>query len=193
MVSKKAPSPEPQKEGLAAAYNAACDLYQRIDDFRAKLLGLLPLASGTGIFLLLEESFFKVPKNALLAIGLFGFAITLGLLLYELRGVQRCIRLINVAANLEKTMYVAGPFRLRVHSFRNLINEPVAAGIIYPSVLAAWIYVAMYFFESDNARWIVPAIVFIGSMATVLWVFYIQYKDDPKYESDFEDLLNGKR
>jgi len=188
MAKTKALSPE--KESLAAAYKAACDLYQRIDDFRAKLLGFLPLVSGTGIFLILDKSIFKVNENHLLAVGLFGFAVTLGLLLYELRGVQRCVRLINVAANLEAKMYVPGPFRLRVHSFRNIINEPVAAGIIYPAVLAAWIYVAIH---SNDSAWKVATLVFIGSMAIVLWVFYTQYKEDPKYESDLEDLLNGKR
>ena len=190
MARTKAPVPE--KESLAAAYRAACELYQRIDDFRAKLLGFLPLVSGTSIFLLLNGPISEDTQKYLLAVGLFGFAITLGLLFYELRGVQRCVRLINVAASLEKVMHVAGPFRLRVHSFRNVINEPVAAGIIYPSVLTAWIYVAMYPIYADNA-WKVSAIVFVGSMVTVLWVFYTQYKEDPKYESDFEDLMNGKR
>src|SRR5262245_2265910 len=126
MANTQASLPEPGKEALTAAYNVACDLYQRIDDFRAKLLGFLPLVSGTGIFLLLNKSISKINQNFLVAVGLFGFAVTLGLLFYELRGVQRCVRLINVAASLEKTMNVAGPFRLRVHSFRNVVNEPVA-------------------------------------------------------------------
>ena len=191
MERTKALAPEP--ESLATAYKVACDLYQRIDDFRAKLLGFLPLVSGTGIFLLLNESTFKIDKNYLVAVGLFGFAVTLGLLLYELRGVQRCIRIINVAASLEREMHVAGPFRLRVHSFRNLINEPVAAGIIYPAVLAAWTYVAVQLLESQNARWIVASLVFIGAMVAVLWLFFTQYKDDPKYDPDFKDFLNGKR
>jgi hypothetical protein len=190
MVRRKAPSPE--RESLTTAYNTACELYQRIDDFRAKLLGFLPLVSGTGIFLLLNESNSNGNNPYLLAVGLFGFAVTLGLLLYELRGVQRCIRLINIAASLEKALHVAGPFRLRVHSFRNVINEPVAAGIIYPSVLAAWSYVATHSIEPDNA-WLVSIMVFIGGMAAVFWVFYTQYKDDPHYDSDFEDVLNGKR
>jgi hypothetical protein len=177
---------------LESAYKAACDLYQRIDDFRAKLLGFLPLVSGTGIFLLLNDPIPEDNPNYLLPVGLLGFTVTLGLLLYELRGVQKCLRLINVAASLEKELHVAGPFRLKIPSYGTIINEPVAAGIVYPSVLAAWIYVAMYSNESDNG-WVVPTLVFIGSMAAVLWVFYTQYKNDPKYKSDLEDLLNGKR
>ena len=183
-------TPLPEKESLATAYKAACDLYQKIDDFRANLLGLLPLVSGTGIFLLLNQSSSEGNKSYFLAVGIFGFAVTLGLLLYELRGVQRCIRLINVAASLEKALHVAGPFRLRVHSFRGLINEPVAAGIIYPAVLAAWIYVAMLSNGSNN-EWIVSIIVFISSMVATLWVFYAQYRDDPNYEADIKEISQG--
>jgi hypothetical protein len=40
---------------LRAAYTEVCQSYERIDDFRAKLLGFLPLVSGTGLFLLLKE------------------------------------------------------------------------------------------------------------------------------------------
>jgi hypothetical protein len=52
---------------------------------------LLPLASGTDVFILLgrEESY---DKALLVAIGLFGFAVTLGLFVYE-RGIQDCITL----------------------------------------------------------------------------------------------------
>src|SRR5215213_11328327 len=103
MAKTKVPSPE--TESLTAAYKAACDLYQRIDDFRAKLLGFLPLVSGTGIFLLLNEPIPGDNQKYLFPVGLLGFTVTLGLLLYELRGVQKCIRLINVAASLEKELH----------------------------------------------------------------------------------------
>jgi hypothetical protein len=38
-------SPEGE-ENLLAAYQAACNRHQRIDEFRGKLLALLPMASG---------------------------------------------------------------------------------------------------------------------------------------------------
>jgi hypothetical protein len=40
---------------LTSAYAEVCRSYERIDDFRAKLLGFLPLVSGVGLFLLLEK------------------------------------------------------------------------------------------------------------------------------------------
>lgn len=38
-------------ENLRTAYKELCNSYRAIDDFRAKLLGFLPLATG-GVFLL---------------------------------------------------------------------------------------------------------------------------------------------
>ena len=44
---------DPQDEKLKTTYDQLCYSYRAIDDFRAKLLGFLPLATGTGIFLLI--------------------------------------------------------------------------------------------------------------------------------------------
>jgi hypothetical protein len=41
-----------KNENLKTVYQQLCESYRAIDDFRAKLLGFLPLATGTGIFLL---------------------------------------------------------------------------------------------------------------------------------------------
>jgi hypothetical protein len=51
-----APIPEalPSPETLRAEYSEICKRYGAIKEFRAKLLALLPLASGAGVFLLLK-------------------------------------------------------------------------------------------------------------------------------------------
>src|ERR1051326_5748481 len=84
-MTDQAPAPP---ENLRLAYQELCKSYQAIVDFRAKLLGFLPLASGAGFFALLGNGKDPVPYYAWVA-GLFGFAITLGLFFYELRGLQR--------------------------------------------------------------------------------------------------------
>jgi hypothetical protein len=43
-------------DNLKAAYDEVCRSYERIDDFRAKLLGLLPLAAGAALFSLLGKA-----------------------------------------------------------------------------------------------------------------------------------------
>jgi len=81
-------------EKIRAVYDQLCKSYHAIDDFRAKLLGLLP--TGTGIFLLVPELFkagiLKAGEDSQpdfirtlsLPLGIFGFAIALGLFSYEL-------------------------------------------------------------------------------------------------------------
>src|SRR5688572_12002981 len=91
-------------------YEQLCLSYHAIDDFRAKLLGFLPLASAGGAFLLLNDVF--VPKEStdlttlttlfVKPVALFGFVVTLGLLFYELYGILRCHALIAVGKHLER-------------------------------------------------------------------------------------------
>jgi hypothetical protein len=144
-------------------YQELCNSYRAIDDFRAKLLGFLPLATGTGIFLLLDNA--KVLDNAnfkggqvLVAAGTFGFAVTLGLFFYELYGIKKCHALIDAGRKLEGDLDVDaqnGQFTKRPREVAGLINEPLAAGVIYPAVLAAWTFLAV-FFMPQKAPWWAP-------------------------------------
>jgi hypothetical protein len=42
--------PEPKPEHLIKVYENICNSYHKVDDFRAKLLGILSLASGAIIY-----------------------------------------------------------------------------------------------------------------------------------------------
>ena len=78
------------KETLRLVYQEACKNHGAIADFRGKLLGLLPVASGSGVFILLGT---LNNQTVLAPIGLFGVAVTLGLFVYELRGIEDCTML----------------------------------------------------------------------------------------------------
>lgn len=136
---------------LRAAYDQICSGYRAIDDFRAKLLGLLPLASGAGIFFLLSDTLTKnqqpaLPRQFLLPVGAFGFAVTLGLYFYELRGIQYCTHLIAAGKELELQLKVPGRFSTRpTRHVAGCISELSAAHLIYAAVLAAWTFVAGVF------------------------------------------------
>src|SRR5918992_1867190 len=91
-------------ETLRLAYTETCKSHQGIADFRAKLLALLPIASGAGIFLILSETSPRPGAAELAAIGLFGFAATFGLFMYELRGIQHCHELRRQAGQLESAL-----------------------------------------------------------------------------------------
>jgi hypothetical protein len=138
------------KKDWTVVYQQLCSSYHAIDDFRAKLLGFLPLASGAGIFLLLNDVFTDPDKSVivtefLLPIGIFGFVVTLGLFSYEIYGIRKCGALIEAGKQLEHLLGVKhAQFKKRPREVAGLINEPFAAGIIYPAVLAAWTFVALW-------------------------------------------------
>jgi hypothetical protein len=171
----------PQDERLKV-YEQLCNSYRAIDDFRAKLLGFLPLATGTGIFLLLGNSNFKDVENLpaatqcfLLAVGPFGFLITLGLFFYEIYGIKKCAALIKAGQSMEDLLDVnVGQFKKRPQNVAYLINEPFAAGVIYPTVLAAWTYFTLIFAWPKANPWIPISVLIIGFAWTLIYDFLLR-------------------
>jgi hypothetical protein len=169
-----------QDNNSRTIYQELCNSYRAIDDFRAKLLGFLPLATGAGIFLLLDNA--KLLDNAnfkggqvLVAAGAFGFAVTLGLFFYELYGIKKCHALINAGRILEGNLGVDaqnGQFTERPREVAGLINEPFAAGVIYPAVLAAWTFLAVSFMPEKAPRWAIGVFIigFTISLFFNLWL-----------------------
>lgn len=136
-------------------YQEVCESHRAITEFRGKLLTLLPIASGAGVYLLIPKDGIPNSLDAahLIAIGVFGFFVTLGLFLHELRGIQHCGELIELGAFLESNMGgTEGHFckeRRYYHAqtglrkfYNNLKGPAGAAAVIYPSVGTAWLYVA---------------------------------------------------
>ena len=131
-----------EQDARKAAYERVCESYHAIDDFRMKLLGLLPVATGTGVFLLLNSNtdlLGPVPGNKasqhqtlevfLTAAGLIGLTFTVGLFAYELFGIKRCHYLIQTGKRLEIALEVHGQFRNRPRDLMGFINEPFAAAL----------------------------------------------------------------
>lgn len=173
-----APDPIPTADNLRKAYEEVCTSYHSIDEFRARLLGFLPLASGTGLFLLLRDK----PSNVALdiadqhlpAIGVFGAVVTLALFFYELRGVQRCTRLADIGRELEILMGVRGQFVQWPPSIGRFINEPIAASIVYPMVIAGWLYIALV---TKSPKLAVSVGIFVFAIGfTCGWQFYRQVR-----------------
>jgi hypothetical protein len=135
---------DPNRDDLGAIYQQLCNSYHAIRDFRAKLLGFLPLASGGGIALLLKRG----PSVHLIALGSLGFLVTVGLFLYEFHNMRKCHRLIYQGAELEKTL---GDGQFRAHPLFEVggCNTKhtwcglhfAAALCVYFSVMASWLYV----------------------------------------------------
>ncbi len=108
------PTPQERRTILLTEYQEVCRSHAGITDFRAKLLALLPLASGAGLGLLLARdsgTLSDTEAGVLVALGAFGAVITAGLFLYELRQIDVCKQLRNHASWIEQELGIeAGQF-----------------------------------------------------------------------------------
>jgi hypothetical protein len=133
-------------EALKTIYEQVCLAHNAIADFRAKLLAILPIASGTGILLLLSDKITPEAKPHFVAVGTFGALITIGLFLYELRGIHRCNALIHCGKALEnellKDKSTGTFFSQQKPVLKGFVSLTWASLMIYPAVIGAWSYVA---------------------------------------------------
>jgi hypothetical protein len=163
------------REKLIPVYKELCQTYRSLDDFRAKLLGFLPLASAGGIFLLVSNSeniglFIKFSEP----LGIFGFFITLGLLCYELYAIKKCHSLIKVGRELELLLSIkGGQFSNRPRSLLGVINEVLAAGVIYSAVLAGWTFLLNL--ESIQSTDINSALIDAGCIFLIFLLGIVAY------------------
>ena len=128
---------------LLAEYSEVCRSYHSISEFRGKLLALLPVVSGAGISTLISKNY-SIDSSHLLAVGIFGSLVTLGLFFYELRGIQKCKRLIILGGQLESALNIeVGQFRDRPKRIAGFISAETAGWVVYITVLLGWLYVAL--------------------------------------------------
>jgi hypothetical protein len=168
-------------QALDLAYKRAGDSYEAITEFRAKLLALLPLATGTAVFLLLERAQADGPRfrQLLGPIGIFSAVVTLGLFTYELRGMQRCHRLEVQAGTLERQLGLTaelGPFLGQPpRALGNMLGPPAAGLIIYLATVFAWLGLAGFGFgwwKRVSDAWgllLVYGVVLIGAWLGLSW------------------------
>src|ERR1043166_72961 len=113
-------------ESLLNVYQEICKSIHDVDDFRMKLLGLLPLTSLIGIFALGKgapsATQTAVRTQTAVAtqttesqhligfIAIFAAALTLSLFIYEIRGILRCHNLIIRGKAIEDSLGVEGQF-----------------------------------------------------------------------------------
>jgi hypothetical protein len=185
-----------QNANLNAAYQELCKSYHAIDDFRTKLLGLLPLATAGGIVVLLKdrndlESLDVGTKGLLAAVGAFGGLITLGLFAYELYGIKKCGALILAGKLMERSLLkntehiYDGQFVSRPHEVARIINEPFAAGVIYPAVLSAWVFFVLHFASPQANPWAAIVVFIVGCVGTLIY--------DNRLKKYFERLYDSRK
>lgn len=178
---------EPKYEKI---YEECCKSYHRVDDFRAKLLGFLPLVTGASLFVSLSGGKNGVNlANYLPEIGIFGTVVTLGLLVYELKGIQKCTQFIEKGLYIEhKGFQIRGQFFALCENASPIFNEPVASGLIYSVALAAWTYVILY--DCKRLSWFISGTVFFVFFASVYLYWKHVSKGLDKYWKCIRDLYN---
>ncbi len=193
MPGEKQSSSKDTDEELKAFYQEVCTSHQGIADFRAKLLGFLPLASGTGIFLFLNLTSSTGTKQYLLPIGVFGFVVTLGLAFYEIRGIQECNSLRRCGYNIEDLLGIYGQFRLHPPRVYHFIGNTLAASVIYPAVLAAWTSIALVSVVGFGLWTFVPALFVLGIGCVVFYKLDLTkgVEEEPNKSSVLRKMLNG--
>jgi hypothetical protein len=172
-----------RREALVPAYEQLCKSYEAITEFRGKLLTLLPLATGTGIFLLLDsrraqDAHERGESSFLGAAGLFGVIVTVGLFAYELRGIQRCQHLEFQGKKLEDALQLKqhegqfsdAPPRL----LGDMLGPPLAGLVVYVAVAMAWLYVAGFGFDWWSKEPWGLLVGYVGSLA-LGWVLMKRY------------------
>jgi hypothetical protein len=138
---------------LLGGYQEICKSHGAIDEFRMKLLGLLPLASLAGIFFVGKADTLATPDvttpNLLTAfIGVFAATFTMALFLYEIRGILMCSELVCSGCALERRLGIEGQFlaRQRSHQKWQPVNAISAACVVYSVVFAAWLFLGLHGF-----------------------------------------------
>jgi hypothetical protein len=150
-----------------ATYDQICATYRAIDDFRAKLLGFLPAVTG-GSLVLLTRGDGGLDPDFYAPVGAFALLVTVGLFIYELHGISKCHFWIEAGKRVETDMNLkVGLFTNRSKYAWGKLNELHAAAIIYPAVMAAWTYVAL-FHTARTIGLIVGVGVFLLGLATML-------------------------
>jgi hypothetical protein len=150
-------------ETLLNIYTEICKSYHGVDDFRMKLLGLLPVISLAAVFGIGQQTLFgQNPPPVLFRhlvgfVGTFACIFTLALFIYEIRGILRCHDLIERGRDIERVLRVKGQFFVCFaapqgkHSLRwkeragRFFDAKLAACVIYSTVAAAWLFPTLRF------------------------------------------------
>ena len=167
-------------------YEQVMAMIRATDDISLKLIGLVPLVSGAGLFSVLFTSN-KLEPPIVVLISLFAASLTFGLFRWELRNIQRCIRLTKLSEDLEKQ--VVENLQISVehaHDQRmpDKIDKERAEKIIYAVVIFAWLCMphvtGLGMGASIRVIYSIGAAIITIATVMSLWVKLEPKKDDAR-------------
>jgi hypothetical protein len=132
----------------------------------------------------------EVRKEFFGPVGLFGIAVTAGLLAYEIFGIKKCHALLSAGEDMERRMGLSdAQFKRRPNNVLGVINEPFAAALIYPAVLAAWTYLALFVSHRALGNVLSPIVFFAGLVGILLFDQSLRPKPKPEWLFKFARSL----
>lgn len=125
-------------------YRETCNNIRTTDEISFKLLGLVPLVSGAGIFFISANKDLASSSFAAF-ISFFGAIVTVALFIWELRNISVCRSYIAYAKILERYHFneilaqprAEGQFSGRPKS--KIITKTTAEYILYTATIFAWL------------------------------------------------------
>jgi hypothetical protein len=176
-------SADDRRSSMQAVYAQVGDNYRQIDDLRLRLLALLPLATGTGLLVLLGghgvSAAIDVPAGA------FGMVATLSLYFYELHGIEKCAHYIDRGAQLENDLGVPGSFTNRPHHIFGVVSELLPSALIYPASFAGWLFLALYQAGPGVRSAVTVAVLVVGAAASMKTIEVME-KTRPRRRAELE-------
>lgn len=125
-------------------YAEICSNIRATDGISFKLVGLVPLVSGAGIFVLLDRSKDLTWSPMAIFAAVFGAVVTFAIYRWEVRNIQTCRWLIERAAELERNELglASGQFYARDPApvlFGRRMGKTEAERLLYWTTIAAWL------------------------------------------------------
>jgi hypothetical protein len=171
------------RASMLAVYAQVGDNYRAIDDLRLRLLALLPLATGTGLLVLLGGH--SVSAAIGVPAGVFGMVATISLYFYELHGVEKCAHYIDPGAKLEECLDVPGSFTNRPHHIFGVVSELLPSALIYPASFAGWLFLAIYHL-GPAIRSLATIEVLVAGAAASMVTIRVTEKTRPRRRAELE-------
>lgn len=122
------------------------------DEISFKLLGLVPLFSGSGALLaVLKSEYFW--SSAIYVIAAFGALVTLGLFRWELRNIQTCLWLIARGADVEQAENEKKPGQFYQRTKPPMgVGKTKAEKFIYGATIFIWLLLPWLVYSTAQVK-----------------------------------------
>lgn len=183
------PQVHPSDDALRLVYEQICTSYHDIEDFRGRLLGLLPFvtASSFAVTLISNPQKSQALTDLVLPFGLLGALVTLGLFFYEAENLKRSTLLTAQGRTLEKDMNIIGPFAPHP---AGLFNARNAAGLIYSTTFAGWVCLALWFALPGVAIFISLLILIVSTVLSLPFLHRLHIGILQDFEADRSAMVS---